>query len=486
MSQVRVRFAPSPTGHMHVGNARTALFNWLFARHMNGTFVLRIEDTDMERSTEESALGIIESMKWMGLDWDEGPGAGGEYGPYFQSERLDVYKEAAAKLIEQGQSYYCYCNSEELAARREQALKEGRPPGYDGRCRSLSESERRQYEMQGIQPAVRFKVDEGIVAFDDVIRGNVQFDSNVLEDFVILKSDGVATYNFAVVLDDALMHITDVIRGEDHIPNTPKQILLYKALGYPIPRFAHIPMILGPDRARLSKRHGATSVEQYREIGVVREAFVNYLALLGWGYDDKQQLFSIDELVDKFTLERVSKNAAIFDPKKLEWMNGKYIRDFNLDRVVQECLPYLVSANLLDEDVIHDRGDWIEKVIASVWERLKYLSEVVEATQYFFTDDITYDEVAVKKVLGKEGVANILDELIVRFRDIEFDEDTVEQVFRGLADELGVKARDVIQPARVAFTGCTFSPGIFEVAVLLGKETCIRRLTEAKKFLPNG
>jgi nondiscriminating glutamyl-tRNA synthetase len=483
MSQVRVRFAPSPTGHMHVGNARTALFNWLFARHMNGTFVLRIEDTDMERSTEESALGIIESMKWMGLDWDEGPEVGGEYGPYFQSERLDVYKEAAAKLIEQGQAYYCYCSSEELADRREQALKEGRPPGYDGRCRSLSESARRQYEMQGIQPAVRFKVDEGIVAFDDVIRGNVQFDSNVLEDFVILKSDGVATYNFAVVLDDALMHITDVIRGEDHIPNTPKQILLYKALGYPVPRFAHIPMILGPDRARLSKRHGATSVEQYREIGVVREAFVNYLALLGWGYDDKQQLFSIDELVDKFTLERVSKNAAIFDPKKLEWMNGKYIRDFDLERVVQECLPYLVSANLLDEDAISDRRDWIERVIASVWERLKYLSEVVEATQYFFTDDITYDEVSVKKVLGKESVDNILDELIVRFRDIEFNEDNVEQVFRGLADELGVKAKDVIQPARVAFTGCTFSPGIFEVAVLLGKETCIRRLVKAKKLL---
>lgn len=486
MSQVRVRFAPSPTGHMHVGNARTALFNWLFARHMNGTFVLRIEDTDMERSTEESALGIIESMKWMGLDWDEGPGVGGEDGPYFQSERLDLYKEAAAKLIEQGRAYYCYCNSEELAARREQALKEGRPPGYDGRCRSLSESERRQYEMQGIQPAVRFKVDEGIVAFDDVIRGNVQFDSDVLEDFVILKSDGVATYNFAVVLDDALMHITDVIRGEDHIPNTPKQILLYKALGYPIPRFAHIPMILGPDRARLSKRHGATSVEQYREVGVVREAFVNYLALLGWGYDDKQQLFSIADLVEKFTLERVSKNAAIFDPKKLEWMNGKYIRDFDLGRVVQECLPYLVSANLLDEDTMRDRRDWIEKVIASVWERLKYLSEVVEATQYFFIDDITYDEVSVNKVLGKEGVDNILDELIVRFRDIEFNEDKVEQVFRGLADELGVKAKDVIQPARVAFTGCTFSPGIFEVAVLLGKETCIRRLAKAKKLLSDG
>lgn len=486
MEKVRVRFAPSPTGHMHVGNARTALFNWLFARHMNGSFVLRIEDTDMERSTEESARGIIESMRWMGLDWDEGPEVGGEYGPYFQSQRLDIYKEAAQKLIEQGKAYYCYCTSEELAEKRERALAEGRPPGYDGKCRNLSEAERRQYEMQGVQPAVRFKVDEGIVAFDDIIRGSVKFDGDVLDDFVILKSDGVATYNFAVVIDDALMRITHVIRGEDHIPNTPKQILLYKALGYPIPRFAHIPMILGPDRARLSKRHGATSVEQYRELGIVREAFVNYLALLGWGYDDKQTFFSIDELIEKFTLERVSKNAAVFDPKKLEWMNGKYIRDFDLDRVVEECLPYLIKANLLDEDRIRDRMDWIKKVIASVWERLKYLSEVVDATRYFFTDEFTYDEDAVQKVLRKEGVPSILDELTSRFADIPWDEETVEKVFRGLADELGLKAKDVIQPARVALTGRTFSPGIFEVAVLLGKDTCIRRLVAAKELLEKG
>jgi nondiscriminating glutamyl-tRNA synthetase len=483
MSQIRVRFAPSPTGHMHVGNARTALFNWLYARNKNGVFVLRIEDTDMERSTKESACGIVEAMKWMGLDWDEGPEVDGGYGPYFQSERLDIYREAALKLVEKGQAYYCYCSAEELTSRREQALKEGRAPGYDGKCRNLSEHDRRQYELKGIRPTVRFKVNEATIIFDDAIRGPVQFDSSALEDFVILKSDGVATYNFAVVLDDALMHITDVIRGEDHIPNTPKQILLYNALGYPIPRFAHIPMILGPDRARLSKRHGATSVEQYRELGVVREAFVNYLSLLGWGYDDKQQLFTIDELIEKFSLERVSKNAAIFDPKKLEWMNGKYIRDFDLDRVVQECLPYLKAVNLLDDDTIHAKMDWIKKIIASVWERLKYLSEVVDATRYFFTDDIVYHEEAVEKVLRKEGISHIFDELMAQFEKIEFSEEKVEQVFRGLADELGLKAKDVIQPARVAFTGSLTSPGIFEVAVLLGKDTCIKRLIAVKRFL---
>ncbi|MFY9204018.1 MAG: glutamate--tRNA ligase, partial [Limnochordia bacterium] len=340
MNQVRVRFAPSPTGYLHVGGARTALFNYLYAKHHHGVFVLRIEDTDLARSTEASTRAILDSMAYLGLDWDEGPEKGGDYGPYFQSQRLELYKEYAEKLLSMGRAYECYCTPEELDQIRQEAAAQGRDPKYDGRCRNLTDTQRREFVRQGRKPVIRFKADfEGTTLVDDLIRGQVIFDNNQLDDFVIIKSDGMPTYNFAVVIDDALMRITHVIRGEDHLSNTPKQIQIYQALGFAVPQFAHIPMILGPDRTRLSKRHGATSVGQFQEEGYLAEAMVNYLALLGWAYDDSQTIFSKTELIEKFSLSKVSKNPAVFDLAKLQWMNGVYIRELSLDELYQRTLP---------------------------------------------------------------------------------------------------------------------------------------------------
>ena len=319
MNTVRVRFAPSPTGYLHVGGARTALFNWLFARQHGGVFVLRIEDTDLARSTEESTQAILDSLQYLGLDWDEGPKKGGSFGPYFQSERLELYKKYANQLMEMGRAYKCYCTPEELDKKREEQIKRGEGTHYDRHCLHLSEEEKARLEEEGRIPVIRFKsLDEGVTEVDDLIRGLVRFDNVAqVDDFVIMKSDGMPTYNFAVVIDDALMQISHVIRGEDHLSNTPKQIQIYQALGFPVPKFAHIPMILGPDRALLSKRHGATSVMQFKENGYLSPAMVNYLALLGWSYDDSQTIFPIPELVEKFSLDKVSKNPAVFDIQKL-------------------------------------------------------------------------------------------------------------------------------------------------------------------------
>ncbi|MDP3013940.1 MAG: glutamate--tRNA ligase, partial [Candidatus Subteraquimicrobiales bacterium] len=328
------RFAPSPTGFLHVGGARTALYNWLFARNKKGDFVLRIEDTDRSRSTEEAIEEIVNSMRWLDLSWDEGP--------YRQTEHLDLYTKEANRLLESNKAYLCYCTPDELRKRRELALKEKRAPRYDGRCRSLKPKEKRNLEESGRKPAIRFdcpKTGETIV--NDLIRGRVEFKNEVLDDFIILRADGFPTYNFAVVVDDYSMKITHVIRGEDHLPNTPKQILLYQALEYEIPAFAHLPMILGSDKKPLSKRHGATSVEEFRKIGYLSQAMINYLALLGWSYDEKTTLLSVDELVERFSIERVSKNPAIWDPVKLEWMNGHYIRQMSIDELTDSVLPYL-------------------------------------------------------------------------------------------------------------------------------------------------
>ncbi len=485
MDNIRVRFAPSPTGSMHVGNARTALFNWLFAKQNSGTLILRIEDTDAERSTEESAGGIMDSLKWMGIHWDEGPEKEGGLGPYYQSQRVGIYNSAAKDLLNKGLGYKCYCSPERLEEMAKTAKKEGKGQGYDGRCRNLTEDEIQQYENQGIKSVIRFKVPhkEGI-KINDIIRGEVAFESELITDFVIQKSDGMATYNFAVVVDDALMKITHVIRGDDHLSNTPRQVMLYNALGYNVPEFAHVPMILGPDKARLSKRHGATSVEQYRKMGVVREAFVNYLALLGWAYDDKQQIFSVEELIEKFSLEKVSKTAAVFDPQKLEWMNGKYIREMDIGEVTNRCLPYMVAEKIISLEEAEANRDKVEKVISAVQDRLKYLSEITDQTSYFFTDDYEYNDKAVNKVLKKEGVKEILDLLIETFSNISsFSEEEVEKIFRAMAEKFELKLGKVVQPARVALTGTNVSPSLFEVAVLIGKDRCIKRLKRTRELL---
>ena len=347
MEKIRVRFAPSPTGYLHIGNARTALFNWLFARHYGGCFILRIEDTDTDRHVAEAEGLIIQDLKWMGLDWDEGPDKGGPYGPYRQSDRLDIYQSYAQKLVESGRAYYCYCTPEELEASRQKMLASGQTPQYDGRCLHLSDEQKKEFEKEGRRPSVRFRTLGDAVVVNDLIRGEVSFDGQTIGDFIILRSDGRAAYNFAVVIDDIQMEITHVLRGEDHLSNTPRQVLIYQALGFNPPQFGHMPMILGPDRTRLSKRHGATSVVSYREKGYLPEAINNYLALLGWSSPDEEEILPQEKLVQKFTVDRISRSAAIFDLTKLNWMNGNYIREAELDRITRLCIPFLKEKGYL-------------------------------------------------------------------------------------------------------------------------------------------
>ena len=485
---VRVRFAPSPTGSLHVGGARTALFNWLYARHHDGVFILRIEDTDELRSTEESTGNILGSLKWLGIDWSEGCGVGGEFGPYTQMERLRIYEKYAEDLLKKGLVYHCYCRQEELAERRKSALKDGEPSGYDGRCSHLSEGERSRYEDEGRKSVLRFRTpDGGETKFSDIIRGEVEFNNSTLHDFVIVKSNGTPTFNFANVIDDHLMKITHVIRGDEHLSNTPRQVLLYEALGFERPQFAHLPMILGSDGAKLSKRHGGISVEWFRKEGFLPDALLNYLALLGWGTADSQQVFgSREEMIQKFSLDRVSKNAAVFDIKKLEWMNGYYIRKLDTDSLFDLTMPYLREAKLVEGK---DEGEkeFIKKVISLQQERLKKLSQITELTGFFFLEDTKYDPDAVNEILKKEGVPDLLESFSEELEKVEpFDASTVEKVTRDFIAARNLKGKDLMQPVRVAITGRKASPGLFEVMVLLGKEKVLSRLKKTTEMLSEG
>ncbi len=477
---VRVRFAPSPTGHLHVGGARTALFNWLFARNQGGVFVLRIEDTDKLRSTEESTGGILSSLHWLGLDWDEGPGVGGEYEPYFQMQRIPFYHAAMGQLLEKGQAYHCYCTQEELKSRRQAALAEGRPPGYDRRCRHLSSRERAALEAEGKQPAVRFAMPmEGETVVHDLIRGDVHFANDQLDDLVIMKADGTPTYNFAVVVDDMLMRISHVIRAEDHLANTPRQIRIYEALDYSLPEFAHVSMILGEDGARLSKRHGATAVGEYRGAGYLPEAMFNFLALLGWAYDDKTELMSRDEIVERFTLEKANPSPAVFSKDKLDWMNGVYIRGLAEDDLARRLLPFLKNAGLeADEDTVH-------RLVPLIQERIKLLSDAAELVDFFFTEKITYEpRLLMGKKMGASDSLNALRRALQALEEVpSFEESVLEAVLRALVDELGVKAGQLFGIIRVAVTGKTVAPPLFGTLSVLGRERVLARLRSAEDLL---
>lgn len=479
MTEVRVRFAPSPTGYLHLGGARTALFNWLFARHHGGKFILRIEDTDLARSTQEAVDAILEGLDWLGIDWDEGPGVGGPYGPYFCTQRTELYEKYVNQLLAEDKAYLCYCTPEELDEMRKEQLAKGEAPKYNRKCAHLTEAERKALEAEGRTPVVRFRSnDEGVTVVNDLIRGEVVFENALLDDFVIRKSDGMVTYNFAVVVDDALMKITHVIRGDDHLSNTPRQIQVYEALGFEVPKFAHIPMILGPDRAKLSKRHGATSVVQYRESGFVSEAMINYLALLGWSYDGTSTLFTRDELIEKFTLDKCSKNPAVFDIKKLEWMNGVYIREMSVPELTDRSIPFLVKAGILPSAELSpaDRKH-LEEIITLLQTRLRSLTDVVDSCRYFYLDDFPYDDKAVRKFLGRDYAPKLFRLLIDGLGQVdEWTEENIEAVFHAVKDELGEKLGNVIQPVRVAVTGGTVSPGMYEILVVLGKEKTMQRL----------
>ncbi len=458
---IRTRFAPSPTGYLHIGGARTALFNWLFARQNNGKFILRIEDTDTARSTDESTQAILDGMRWLGLDWDEGP--------FFQSRMFDTHRKEAERLLEKGLLYRCWCTPDELKARREAALKAGLPPKYDGRCRDRTDTPSAPY-------ALRFKIPPGSTAFHDLIKGDIVIENSTIEDLIVLRSDGTPTYNLTVVVDDEAMKITHVIRGDDHINNTPKQILLYRALGYDIPIFAHLPMILGSDKARLSKRHGATSVTAYRDMGILPHALINYLSGLGLSSGD-QEIFSRDELKEIFSMESVGKSSGVFNPDKLLWLNQHYIKEGDPATTAGLLIPFLKSHGV--RTIVDDR---LVKIVTTLKERVKTLKEMAESSLFYFIEKVAYDEKAARKFLTPQN-AEVFTELGQRLGEIErFTEESVEGIFGGIMEERGIKLGKLAQPVRVALTGGTVSPGIFETIAAMGPEMTLRRLAEAARF----
>jgi glutamyl-tRNA synthetase len=481
--EVRVRFAPSPTGHLHVGGARTALFNWLFARNQGGAFILRVEDTDLERSTEESYRGIVAALRWLGLEWDEGPLTGGAWGPYFQSERRQVYREYAERLLSENKAYHCFCTPDELNAMREELKRQGKDPMYTRKCRDLDADVVASRLKEGTPHVVRFKAPlGGETTFEDVVRGSVTFPNPQIDDFVIMKSDGYPTYNFAVVVDDSLMRISHVIRGEDHLSNTPKQIMLYDALGSEVPRFAHVPLIMGADGTRLSKRHGATAVGQFTEDGYLPEALVNYLALLGWAYDDRTELFELDDLISKFSLDKVSSKAAVFDYDKLRWMNAEYMKRRPLEDKVHLVIPHLEKAGLVDSPVSDEALAYVGRVVDALGDRLKVARQVGELAGFFFRDKVEFEPEAAEKFLKRHYVGPAFKLLEERLRDLDpFDQTTIEPVMKGLVSEMGLKTGDLFQPVRVALTGSRHSPGIYDVMVVLGKTRVLARLEDARR-----
>ncbi len=461
MSGLRVRFAPSPTGYLHIGGARTALFNYLLARKEKGTFVLRIEDTDVARSTQESVDAILQAMEWLGLSYDEGP--------FYQSERFDLYRQKVQQLLDSGKAYRCYCSAEELEARREAALKEGGKPKYDRTCLRRTEA------PEGSPYVVRFQVEdeEGVTAFDDRIKGTITFRNDELDDLIILRSDGTPTYNFVVVVDDAEMGINLVIRGDDHINNTPRQILMYKALGYPVPGFAHVPMILGADKTRLSKRHGATSVMVYREMGYLPEAMVNYLVRLGWSHGD-EEIFSMSDLIDKFTLEAVGKSAGVFNPEKLLWLNAHYIKTGDPARLGKLLLEYLAA-----EGIDATRGPDPAAVVVTLRERARTMVEMAKGAAFYYVPEVTYEAEAAAKFLT-EAQRPVLESVTARLEALEtFDEEAISQAFGMVMEETGLKLGKVAPPVRVALTGSTVSPSVYEVIAVLGREQTLQRLRRA-------
>jgi glutamyl-tRNA synthetase len=457
--KIRTRFAPSPTGFLHIGGARTALFNWLYVRSHGGTFILRIEDTDQVRSTEESTRAILDAMAWLGLNWDEGP--------YFQAERVNIHREAVRKLIDTGKAYYCTCTPEALDTKRKMAFAEGRKPKYDGTCRDRG--------LAGSSGSVvRFRGPEvGTTVVSDLIKGSISFNNEELDDLIIERADGYPTYNFAVVVDDAQMGITHVIRGDDHVNNTPKQIQIYEALGYEVPLFGHVPMILGADKARLSKRHGATSVMVYQEMGYLPEALVNYLVRLGWSHGD-QEIFTMEELVREFSLEAVGKSAAVFNPEKLLWLNQHYIKTYPEERLIEAVLPFW---ELRGFDVSDRR--FIAKAMSDLRTRAKTLLEMAEGGIFYFQEDVQYDPEAAAKFLTAEYLGH-LEAVAERLPGLtEYTKDGLEAFLRALAEERGTKLKWIAQALRVALTGKTVSPGIDEVMVTLGKERVLGRIRRA-------
>jgi glutamyl-tRNA synthetase len=460
---VVTRFPPSPTGLLHVGNARTAIFNWLYARRMKGKFILRIEDTDTERSTQEAIDVIFKSLEWLGIDWDEGP--------YFQTKRLNIYNSYLERLIDSGMAYYCTCSSDEIEAMRQKAMATGGKPKYDGTCR-----EKNLPKTPGA--VVRFKAPlSGTTVVEDVIKGNIVFQNDELDDFILCRSDGIPTYNYAVVIDDMTMKVNTVIRGDDHIMNTPKQILIYRALDCPLPIFGHVPMVLGTDKSRFSKRHGAVSVSAYRDMGILPDAMLNYLVRLGWSHGD-QEFFTRRELIEVFDLEHIGRSAGVFDPEKLLSLSADHIRATPARKLVEPLRPFLKQRGIAAEN-----SSLLEKIIETLHARSKTLDDMAEQSLFYFADEVSYEEKAAKKFL-KPPAIEVLQLLIAQFEKLEdFSEKNLENAFQAVMDQTGLKLGKIAQPVRVALTGKTASPGIFEVTTIIGKDKVVSRLKKAIRFI---
>ena len=477
-AQLRVRFAPSPTGPFHIGGARSALFNWLLAKKQGGKFVLRIEDTDLERSSRESEENIKEALRWLGITWDEGVDVGGGYGPYRQTERLTIYRKYTEKLLKEGLAYKCYCTDEELETERQQQLEKGETPKYGGRCAHLTPEEEARLIAEGRNYTVRFRVPKNQqIVFDDLVRGTVSFESNGIGDFVIVKSDGIPVYNYAVVLDDALMQINHVIRAEEHLSNTPRQILLYEALGFEKPKFGHISLILGKDRTKMSKRHGATSVDQYRNLGYLPEGIINFLALLGWAPTGEQEIFSVDELIAQFSMDRVAKNPAVFDIDKLNWINAQYIRKADPALITELAMPHLKAAGYVTEELTPEKKAWLVEVVAAVQEYISYAAQVVDHVAIFFNDEFDFETPETAEVLQDQDVPQVMASFIQKLSAVEtVDFASVKTILKGIIKELKLGGKKVYMPIRVALTGKMHGPELYHIIPLLGKERVLTRI----------
>ena len=484
-SDIRVRYAPSPTGEPHVGNIRTAVFNWLFARHYGGAFIIRVEDTDQARRVEGATEELLESLRWLGIEWDEGPDIGGDYGPYYQSQRLDLYRDAIDDLLENGRAYRCYCTTERLAEMREAQAREKRNTGYDRRCRYLRDEERAELEPAGAPSVVRFKMPtEGVTTLNDEVRGHVSFENSLVDDFVMLKSDGFPTYHLANVIDDHHMGISHVLRAEEWLPSTPRHLQLYESLNWEPPHFAHLPIILAPDRSKLSKRHGATAVLEYRRMGYLPEAMVNFLTLLGWSLDDKTEIIPIRELVEQFTVERVGKAGAVFNTEKLDWMNGHYTRQMSHGQLADTLMEHWQRYPPAEIAGLPDR-DYLQRIVPLIQERMKTMEAAAPLIGFFFRDDVEYQgEELLQKGMDEAGTRAGLKAALQSLSALpSFGSDVIEGSLRQLAQDLDVKAGQLFGSLRIATTGLKVAPPLFQTMEVLGQERTLRSIERALEKL---
>lgn len=481
-TDIRVRYAPSPTGHLHIGNARTALFNYLFARNAGGTFIIRIEDTDQKRNVEGGDKSQLKYLKWLGIDWDESIDVGGEYGPYRQMERLDIYQKYAKELLERGLAYKCYMTEEELEKEREEQRARGEVPKYSGAHRNLTEEQRRQFEAEGRKPSIRIRVpDNKTYTFNDIVKGKITFESKDFGDWVIMKKDGTPTYNFAAAIDDHLMQISHVLRGEDHISNTPKQMMIYEAFGWDVPKFGHMTLIVNEERKKLSKRDESIIqfIEQYADLGYLPEALFNFIALLGWSPVGEQELFTREEFIEIFDPNRLATSPAVFDPNKLKWMNNQYIKAADLDRILDITIPHLIKAGKLSEHMTEKERKWAEDLVALYQDQLSYGAEIVELTKLFFKEEIEYDEECMN-VLSDEQVPDVLRTFREKLEQLEtFNPDEIKAAIKVVQKDTKQRGKKLFMPIRVATTGQTHGPELPNAIYLLGRDKVIMRLNDA-------